>query len=264
MRSIAGLFEYFQPNSLCAMRNIRLIVEYDGTAYCGWQRQTNGLSIQQLIEEAIGRITGKESCVIGSGRTDAGVHAVAQVAHFHTASLLGEWNLLMGINSLLPPDIVVREVWEVDLSFHARFDVKSKVYLYRICNRPVRPALERHRAWFIWQPIDLEKIGEVLDLFRGRHDFSSFCCTHTDNPDHTRTILDIGVKRDADGMIAIFMEADGFLRYMVRNIVGTLVDVGLGRCSREDLIEILDAKDRRTAGVTAPAHGLFLKEVRYA
>lgn len=246
------------------MRNIKLVIEYDGTAYCGWQRQINGLSIQQLLEEAIGRITGEKSSVIGSGRTDAGVHAIAQVAHFHTASLLGEWNLLMGINSLLPSDIVLREIKEVDPSFHARFDVKSKVYLYRICNRSVRPALERHRAWFIWKPLDLEKIEEVLDLFRGRHDFTSFCCTHTDNPDRTRTIFDIGVTREANGIIAIVMEADGFLRYMVRNIIGILVDVGLGKCSREDITDILAAKDRKAAGVTAPAHGLFLKEVRYA
>jgi len=245
------------------MRNIKLIVEYDGTAYCGWQRQQNGLSIQQLLEESIGRMTGEESRVIGSGRTDAGVHAIGQVAHFHTASRLGERNILMGINSLLPADITVREVREVDLSFHARFDVKSKVYVYRICNRPVRPALERRYAWFIWVPLDLERIGGALDLFRGTHDFSSFCSTHTDSTDHIRTILDLGLMKDADDMIHISMEANGFLRYMVRNIVGALVDIGRGRCSREDVVGILAANDRRKAGMTAPPQGLFLKEVRY-
>jgi tRNA pseudouridine38-40 synthase len=245
------------------MRNIKLIVEYDGTAYCGWQRQRNGLSIQQLLEESIGRMTGKESRVIGSGRTDAGVHALGQVAHFHTDSLFGERNFLMGINSLLPADITVREVREVDLSFHARFDVKSKVYLYRICNRPVRPALERHRAWFIWHPLDIERIERALDLFLGRHDFSSLCSTHTDSPDHARTILDIGVMEDDSGMINISLEADGFLRYMVRNIVGALVDVGRGKFSRGDVAGILAAKDRRKAGLTAPPQGLFLKEVKY-
>ena len=245
------------------MRNIRLTVEYDGTAYCGWQRQKNGLSIQQLLEESIGRITGEESRVIGSGRTDAGVHALAQVAHFHTASRLGERNLLMGINSLLPADIVVREVREADPAFHARFDAVSKVYLYRICNRPVRPALERHRAWFVWLPLDLERIAGALDLFRGRHDFSSFCSVKTDSPDHTRTILDIGLTEDGSGMIQISMEADGFLRYMVRCIVGTLVEIGRGRCSRADAAGILAARNRRRAGLTAPPQGLFLKEVRY-
>jgi tRNA pseudouridine38-40 synthase len=245
------------------MRNIKLTVEYDGTAYCGWQRQRNGLSIQQLLEESINRITGEESRVIGSGRTDAGVHAIGQIAHFHTASPLGERNFLMGINSLLPADIAVREVREVDLSFHARFDVKSKVYIYRICNRPVRPALERLHAWFVWVPLDLERIEGALDLFRGTHDFSSFCSTHTDSPDHVRTILDIGLMKDAKDMIHISLEADGFLRYMVRNIVGALVDIGRGRCSREDVDRILAAKDRRKAGLTAPPQGLFLKEVRY-
>ena len=245
------------------MRNIKLIVEYDGTAYCGWQRQENGRSIQQLLEESIGRMTGEEVRVIGSGRTDAGVHAIGQVAHFHTASLLGERNFRMGINSLLPADIAVREVREVDLSFHARYDVKSKVYIYRICNRPVRSVLERHYAWFVWEPLSLSKINGVLDLFLGRHDFSSFCSTHTDSPDHIRTILDITAVQDAADMIHIFVEADGFLRYMVRTIVGTLVEVGRGKWSREDVAEILLAADRRRAGPTAPPQGLSLKDVKY-
>jgi tRNA pseudouridine38-40 synthase len=245
------------------MRNIRLVIEYDGTAYCGWQRQENGLSIQQLLEESIGRMTGEAIRVIGSGRTDAGVHALRQVAHFHTASMLGERNFLMGINSLLPADIVVREVREVDPSFHARYSAKSKVYLYRICNRPVRSALERHYAWFVWEPLSLSKINGVLDLFLGRHDFSSFCSTHTDSADHIRTILDIVVEKDSADIIHIFVESDGFLRYMVRTIVGALVDVGRGKCCREEVAEILLAKDRRRAGLTAPPHGLFLKDVKY-
>lgn len=240
-----------------------MVIEYDGTAYCGWQRQKNGLSIQQLLEESIGRMTGETTRVIGSGRTDAGVHALHQVAHFRTASLLGERNLLMGINSLLPADIVVRAVEEVDPGFHARYSVKSKVYLYRICNRPVRPALERHYAWFVWEPLSLSKINGVLDVFLGTHDFSSFCSIHTDSPDHIRTILGIVVEKDDADMIDIVVEADGFLRYMVRTIVGTLVDVGRGKCSRDEVIEILRAEDRRRAGLTAPPHGLFLKDVKY-
>jgi tRNA pseudouridine38-40 synthase len=245
------------------VRNIRLIVEYDGTGYCGWQLQENGLSIQQVFEEAIGRMTGEAIRVIGSGRTDAGVHALGQVAHFHTASRLGERNFLMGINSLLPADIAVREVREVDPAFHARFDVKSKVYIYRICNRPVRPVLERRYAWFVWEPLDLQKIEGALDLFLGTHDFTSFCSTHTDSRDHVRTILDIGVQKNDNGMIQFSLEADGFLRYMVRTIVGALVDVGRGKCTREEVAGILAAEDRKKAGLTAPPQGLFLKEVRY-
>ena len=245
------------------MRNIRLCVEYDGTEYCGWQRQENGLSIQQRIEEAIGRMTGVQSRVIGSGRTDAGVHAVGQVANFHTDSRLEERSLLMGLNSLLPPDIAVRGVREVDPSFHARFDAKSKMYLYRICNRPVRPALERRFAWFIWEPLDLEKIVESLDLFRGTHDFSSFCSTHADSEDHVRTILDITVVKQEKDTIRISMEADGFLRYMARTIVGTLVEIGRGKRCLDEVNEILAAKDRKRAGLTAPPQGLFLQEVKY-
>jgi tRNA pseudouridine38-40 synthase len=245
------------------MRNIRLIVEYDGGAYCGWQRQLNGLSIQQVIEESIGRMTCEEVRVIGSGRTDAGVHALHQVAHFRTVSLLGERNLLLGINSLLPADISIRDVCEVPPSFHARLDAVSKVYLYRICNRPIRSALERNHAWFVWEPLDLAKIGEALPVFRGTHDFSSFCSTHTDSPDHVRTILDIVAEKDDSDMVHISIEADGFLRYMVRTIVGALVNVGRGKCGPEELADILAAKDRRRAGLTAPPQGLFLKDVKY-
>jgi tRNA pseudouridine38-40 synthase len=261
--NFAALKAFYEVVKLEEMRNIQLIIEYDGTAYCGWQRQKNGLSIQQVLEESIGRMTGEESRVIGSGRTDAGVHALGQIAHFHTDSRLGERNFLMGINSLLPADIAVREVREVDPAFHACFDVKSKVYIYRICNRPVRPALERRYAWFIWTPLDLQKIEGALDLFRGTHDFTSFCSTHTDSRDHVRTILDIAVGKDEKGIIQFSLEADGFLRYMARTIVGALVDIGRGRRSREDLAGILAAKDRRKAGFTAPPQGLFLKEVRY-
>ena len=126
----------------------------------------------------------------------------------------------------------------IDPSFHARYSVKSKVYLYRICNRPVRSALERHYAWFVWEPLSLSKINGVLDLFLGRHDFSSFCSTHTDSPDHVRTILDITVEKNGEDMIDISVEADGFLRYMVRTIVGTLVDVGRGKRSAEEVAAI--------------------------
>jgi tRNA pseudouridine38-40 synthase len=245
------------------MRNIRLTIEYDGGAYCGWQRQMNGLSIQEVLEGCIARITGEPIRVIGSGRTDAGVHALGQVAHFLTLSTLGERNLLMGINSLLPADIVVRDLKEVPPSFHARFDAISKVYLYRISNRSVRSALERDHAWFVWESLDLARMREAFPIFVGTHDFSSFCSTHTDSPDHIRTILGMDARKDPAGMILILVEADGFLRYMVRTIVGALVDVGRGKSSPEELTRILAAKDRRRAGLTAPPQGLFLKDVRY-
>ncbi|MDA8126855.1 MAG: tRNA pseudouridine(38-40) synthase TruA [Deltaproteobacteria bacterium] len=246
------------------MRNIKMILEYDGGAYSGWQRQLNGLSIQQVLEEAIGRMTGEAIRVHGSGRTDAGVHALGQCAHFHTRSGLPERSLLMGINSLLPSDIAVLELADAPLAFHARYDAQSKAYLYRICNRPVRSALERGHAWFIWTPLDLTAIREALPVFLGTHDFTSFCSTHTDSPDHIRTILSLTAEKDPSGMIAISVEANGFLRYMVRTLVGALVDAGRGKASPADLAAVLAAKDRRLAGLTAPPQGLYLKDVKYA
>jgi len=246
-----------------AARNIRLEIAYDGTAYCGWQWQKNGLSIQQVLEEAIGRITGESVRVSGSGRTDSGVHALGQVANFHTCSELPERSLLLGINSLLPPDIAVCSLQEVNRDFHARFSVKSKVYEYRICNRPVRPVRERLTTWFIWRPLDLDKMREVLTVFLGRHDFTSFCSTHTDSEDHVRTILAAVVDKTADGMITVTIEADGFLRYMVRTIVGTLAYAGLGKCTQAEASAILESRDRRNAKLTAPPQGLFLKQVNY-
>jgi len=245
------------------MRNIKIILEYDGSNYHGWQRQTNGVSIQQILEEKIAVITKERIKVIGSGRTDAGVHALGQVAHFKTASPIREVNLLKGINSLLPKDIVVRDLREVDASFHARYDVKSKVYLYQIFNSSVRPVLYRQYAWFVSAPLNVERMREATVLFKGTHDFSSFCSTHSDVPDHIRTIMGIRIESGERGLIKIEMEADGFLRYMVRSIVGIWVDVGRGKYSLSELQGVMDAKDRKCGGITAPAQGLFLKEVRY-
>jgi tRNA pseudouridine38-40 synthase len=245
------------------MRNIRLTLEYDGTSYCGWQRQKNGLSVQQVIEESIGRITGENVRVIGSGRTDSGVHALCQIANFHTNSSLKERSLLLGINSVLPGDIVIRRLEEADPDFHACFSAKSKVYLYQICNRPVRPVIERRYSWFLWESLSVETMRDCADLFLGRHDFSSFCSTHSDSADRLRTILSLKLEKDSRQMIRIFIEADGFLRYMVRTIVGVLADVGLGKCTKEEVVEMMEAKDRRTARLTAPPHGLFLLKVKY-
>jgi tRNA pseudouridine38-40 synthase len=245
------------------MRNIRLTLEYDGTSYCGWQRQENGLSIQQVVEESIHRITGENIRINGSGRTDSGVHALCQIANFHTNSSLPERSLLLGINSLLPDDIVVRGLEEVDPAFHAGFSAKSKIYLYRICNRPVRPVIERRYSWFLWKPLCIETMRDSAGLFLGCHDFSSFCSTHSDGSNRVRTILSLNLEKDSRGMISIFIEADGFLRYMVRTIVGVLADVGLGKCTKEGVIKMMEAKDRRSAGLTAPPQGLFLLQVKY-
>ncbi len=245
------------------MRNFKMIVEYDGTAYCGWQRQENGLTIQEVLEEAIKLITGEKVAVIGSGRTDAGVHALNQVAHFKSNSPLPLSNIYRGLNSVLPPDIVVKKMEEVSGEFHAQHDVVSKVYFYKICNQPLSPALGRNYFWHIRFPLDLERMSKAAKFLTGTHDFSCFCATGTHVKDRVRTIMDIQIKKCEDGLIEITVEAQGFLKYMVRNIIGTLVDVGSGKRKPEEMKVIIESRNRKIAGITAPACGLFLKEVKY-
>lgn len=242
---------------------MKMVIEFDGTGYRGWQRQKNGVSIQQILEDKIAVMTGESVKVIGSGRTDAGVHAVAQVAHFKTESQIPQRNLQDGLNSLLPKDIVIKELAEVDPGFHARIDVKSKIYMYQIYNSPTRSALFRDRAWTIRKPLDIPAMKEAAALLKGTHDFRSFSAVHTDVITFIRTITDIAIEGKKGDFIKIFVEADGFLRYMVRTIVGTLVEIGKGSHLPGKMISILEAKDRKMAGMTAPPQGLFLKEVKY-
>ena len=245
------------------MRNFKMTVEYDGSAYCGWQRQENGTSIQQLLEEAIKLITGQKVAVIGSGRTDAGVHALNQVGSFRCSTKLPVNKIFMGMNSVLPPDIVVKELEEAADEFHALRDVKSKIYVYKICNQRLRPALGRNYFWHIRFPLDIGKMKKAAEYLIGTHDFSCFCATGTDVKDRVRTIVDVEIKTCDDGLIEIKVEARGFLKYMVRNIIGTLVEVGRDKRKPEEMKKIIESRDRTIAGVTAPACGLFLKEVKY-
>lgn len=244
-------------------RNIKIILEYDGARYHGWQRQANRRTVQEVLEEGISTITQEDIRVIGSGRTDAGVHAMNQVANFRTNSNIEERGLHKGINSLLPWDVVVKELAEVDASFHARYDAKSKIYMYQIYRGAVRSALYRDYAWFIHDTLDIEKMKEAAQLLLGAFDFSSFCAANCGIENHVRTVMSVDIAMDRRGMVKFCIEADGFLKYMVRNIVGTLVDVGRGKLSRAEFIRIVEAKDRKRASQTAPAHGLFLVEVKY-
>ncbi|MBW2673779.1 MAG: tRNA pseudouridine(38-40) synthase TruA [Deltaproteobacteria bacterium] len=244
------------------MRNVMIACEYDGTAYHGWQRQPNGITIQEVLEEKMGIITQEEIRLVASGRTDAGVHALNQVANFRTRSAIGCENLLKGINSLLPADIVVKVLQDADEEFHARYSAKSKVYVYRIFNNPVRSALWRNYSWHLRAPLDLGVMGQAARVLEGRHDFSSFCAAGSDAEDHVRTVAATSIETEND-MISFTIEANGFLRYMVRNIVGLLVDVGRGITTPAGFKEIMDVMDRTRAGITAPPQGLFLKEVRY-
>ncbi|MFA6412777.1 MAG: tRNA pseudouridine(38-40) synthase TruA [Syntrophales bacterium] len=248
------------------MRNLKMVIEYDGSGYHGWQRQKDGLSIQQVLEEKIAVITGENLNVIGSGRTDAGVHALAQVAHFKTACGIPVNNLWKGINSLLPADIVLKSLEEADEEFHARIDAKGKIYLYQLFNSPTRTVLYRHYAWIIHCPLDIDLMGQAAVSLIGRHDFTSFSSVHTDVISFEREIKRIEIVNSLSvehPLIKIFVEADGFLRYMVRTIIGTLVEVGRGKRPPEDVAAVLKGRDRKLAGMTAPPQGLFLKEVLY-
>lgn len=245
------------------MRNFKMTVEYDGSAYCGWQRQENGTSIQQRLEEAIKLITGQKAAVIGSGRTDAGVHALNQVGSFKCSTKLPVNKIFMGLNSVLPPDIAVKKLEEMPDDFNALRDVKSKIYIYKICNQRLRPVLGRNYSWHVRYPLDIGRMEKAAEYLYGTHDFSCFCATGSDVKNRVRTIIAVEIKTGDEGLIEIKVESHGFLKYMVRNIIGTLVEVGRGKREPEEMKIIIESKNRNIAGVTAPACGLFLKEVKY-
>lgn len=245
------------------MRNIKLLIEYDGTNYLGWQVQAKGLTVQGMIEEKLALLTGETIPLIGSGRTDAGVHALGQVAHFKTQSRMEVGSIQKALNSLLPPDIVIKKADEAEEAFHARKSCKSKVYEYWILNRNIRSAFQRMYAWHIPQRLDWKEMKKATQGLMGEHDFSSFRSTGTPTRTAVRKVLRVEWKRSQEGLFRFEIEANGFLKQMVRAIVGTLVEVGRGKLTAEDFIRILQARNRERAGPTAPARGLFLKEVKY-
>jgi tRNA pseudouridine38-40 synthase len=245
------------------MRTIKLLIEYDGTNYLGWQVQPKGPTIQGMIEEKLTLLTGESTLLIGSGRTDAGVHALGQVAHFKTKSPMDVHTIQRALNGLLPSDIVIQRAEEVEEGFHARKQAKSKVYEYRILNRSIRSALHRGYVWHIPQKLDFKALQRATQSLIGEHDFSSFRSVGSPTRTAVRKVIRAEWKMGEDGLIRFEIEANGFLKQMVRAIVGTLVEVGKGKITSEEFLKVLLAKDRKKAGPTAPAHGLFLKEVRY-
>ena len=245
------------------MRNIKLLIEYDGTNYLGWQVQARGLTIQGMIEEKLKLLTGEGVHLIGSGRTDAGAHAIGQVAHFKVQNRMDVGTIQKALNSLLPPDIVIKKVEEVEENFHARKQARSKIYEYRILNLPIRSVFHREYAWHIPQKLDWEEVKKATQKLVGEHDFSSFRSTGTPTKTAVRKVFRAEWGKGRGGLIRFEIEASGFLKQMVRAIVGTLVEVGKGKISSEEFQRILESKDRKEAGPTAPAHGLFLKEVKY-
>ena len=245
------------------MRTIKLVIEYDGTHYLGWQVQPGGQTLQGVIQDRLKRLTGESLQLIGSGRTDAGVHALGQVAHFKIESRMDANTFQRALNSLLPEDIVIRRAEEVEAEFHARRSARSKVYEYRILNRVTPPAIDRQYVWYVPQKLNLDEMKKATHSLVGEYDFSAFRSVGSSTRSSVRNIFRAEWKREKEGLLRFEIEASGFLKQMVRAIVGTLVEVGRGKIDAEGFREILESKDRKEAGPTAPAHGLFLSEVKY-
>ena len=245
------------------MQNFKITIEYDGSAYHGWQRQAEDRTIQGEIENALMTMTGNSITLTGSGRTDAGVHALSQAANFRCATSLTPETFLKGLNSLLPEDIVITSCKTVPEKFHARYDVKSKVYHYRMLNRLLPAAISRQYAWHIRKKLNLSAMQEALRCVIGSHDFRAFEGSGSPRTSTIRCIINADLVKTDNDYLVLKIEGDGFLKFMVRNIVGTLVDVGFDKITPDDFKQILVSKNRNLAGITAPAHGLFLIEVKY-
>lgn len=245
------------------MRNIKLIISYDGTEFSGWQRQPNLRTVQQELEEAIGRLTGVVPTANASGRTDAGVHALGQVVHFLTASRHGPEVFVKALNATLPADIRVKHASDQPQAFHSTFDAKAKLYRYVIDNNPVADPFQLRYAHHVYHPLDVAAMHRAGQAIRGRHDFHSFETNWPNRTSSVRTVTHLAVSRMGP-FVWIDAEADGFLYNMVRTIAGTLIMVGLGRWPESKVAEVIAAEDRAVAGPTAPPQGLFLVRVRYA
>jgi tRNA pseudouridine38-40 synthase len=242
--------------------NIKLTVEYDGTRYHGWQIQANGETIQAVLERAISTFVGKSTRITGSGRTDAGVHALGQVANFFSDRDLDLRKVRLGLNALTPQDISIREVEIVPDSFDARRDARSRIYEYRILNRATPSPFHLNRAWHVHEPLDFEAMRGAIHCLEGEHDFSSFRAAGCDALHPVRIVYGTCFEQTGE-LIVYTIEATAFLRHMVRNIVGTLVEVGRGSRSAKSFGQLLEARDRTQAGPAAPPHGLYLVQVNY-
>ena len=245
------------------MKNFKLTIEYDGTDYHGWQRQKGQCSIQEEIEKALMIMTKTPVVLSGSGRTDAGVHAMGQTAGFHCDTTIPDQAFRKGLNSLLPDDIVIRECIEVEKSFHARFDVISKQYNYRILNRELPPAVCRQYAWHIRKPLNLKAMHLAARHVLGAHDFKAFEGAGSPRSHTVRHIIRADFVEKKPDLLVFEIEGNGFLRFMVRNIISSLVNTGMEKITPDDFKQILLSKDRSRAGATAPPTGLFLMSVTY-
>ncbi len=245
------------------MRNIRLVIEYDGKDFNGWQKQPNKLNIQGEIEKVISSITGEDDInLIASGRTDAGVHALGQVANFKTNSKIPIDKMGIAINSRLKNSIIIKKAEEVDERFHSRYSCKKKTYRYIINNSKYGTAIYRNLEYHFSISLNIEEMKKAIKEFEGEHDFKGFKASGTSSKSSVRTIYGTNLYKEND-RIYIELTGNGFLYNMVRIIAGTLLDVGLGKIKAEDIKDIIDSKDRTRAGKTLPPQGLYLLSVEY-
>lgn len=244
------------------MRNIKLTIEYDGKDFNGWQKQPNKLNIQGEIERAIEEITGEKVELYGSGRTDAGVHSLGQVANFKTNSKLPIEKVAIAINSKLKKSIRIKKAEEVSENFHSRYNCHKKKYRYIINNSSQGSAIYRGLEYHVSQKLNVEKMKKAIKFFEGEHDFKAFKSSGTSSKSSVRTIYNAELKQNGERII-IELTGNGFLYNMVRIISGTLLEVGLGNIKAEDIPNIIENKDRKMAGKTLPPHGLYLVEVMY-
>ena len=244
------------------MKRICLKIEYDGTNYCGWQKQPNVKTVQGEIEEAISRAIGREIEIFGSGRTDAGVHAFDQTAHFDLEEPLPVEKIASILNRQLPNDILIKRAFEVDKNFHSRFSIKRKCYQYRILNSEQKDVFLANRVCFIRQKLDIKKMRQGAKILIGKHNFEGFCSANSTAQTFEREIYSIKIKR-CKNLIFVEVCGNGFLYNMVRIIVGTLVDYSLGKITMQDISDALKNKDRSKSGQTMPPQGLYLKETIY-
>lgn len=247
---------------MAEMRRVKLIVEYDGTHYAGWQRQINAMSVQQKLEEALTKLTKTPVTVSGASRTDAGVHALGQTVHFDTCSGVPDGKFCFALNTMLPEDIRIRASMSAEPDFHSRFQAKSKIYRYLIHNAPHASALWRHTRAHVMYDLDVEKMNREVSAMIGTHDFAPFAASGSIVKDTTRTIYNARVIRSGE-LVTLLVHGNGFLYNMVRILAGTLISVGTGKLEEGAIARALSSMSRLDLGVTAPAHGLTLMRVFY-
>lgn len=244
------------------MKNVKLTIEYDGTNFCGWQKQPNARTVQEEIEKALSKMLKKDVKIYGSGRTDARVHALGQVANFTAAFSIPVEKIPLALNGLLPQDIAIQAAEEVNLDFHSRYSAIGKKYMYKILNAPMRSSLLRNYAHWVAEPLNIEQMEKAAKCFLGTHDFKGFMASNSSVENTIRSIYDFSVCLEGN-MIIIETRGNGFLYNMVRIMAGTLIEVGRNKIQIDELRDIIQSCNRDRAGATAPAQGLYLSEVYY-